>query len=207
MIPSSPHRRPPLFRAALFLALLPAFVLAWAMAARAVTPADFDITLLPPGMPVAEAREILAWHGLRPAGETVCCEVFEATIFDRIFARQRVVLQRDYDRVAGTGLVVDFEFVEEPGEYRAQYEDLFGELITRYGLPGFHLERGIFSPDIAADIGTGRFLRLSEWRTPDGHYLRFGIPDRVDGLLRLELRLTADRLPAAGAAWSIEEVR
>lgn len=63
---------------------------------------------------------------------------------------------------------------------------------------------GKLGPGLAADIAQGRFRRMLEWRTESGR-LRFGIPQRLDGLVRMELRHGADL--STGERWGLDELR
>lgn len=49
------------------------------------------------------------------------------------------------------------------------------------------------------DVQTDQFIRLSEWRMPDG-VIRFGIPRRLDRIVRSFPDATQTR-------WSFEELR
>ena len=68
------------------------------------------------------------------------------------------------------------------------------------------LERGDFGPGLATALVEGRFLRASEWHLPGG-LLRFGIPRRRDGEVRLEARIARTLPSARSGYWSLDALR
>ncbi|MDZ7736599.1 MAG: hypothetical protein U5P41_11220 [Gammaproteobacteria bacterium] len=60
-------------------------------------------------------------------------------------------------------------------------------LIEQYGAPEIQIEEGEFGPNLSTRLTTDQFLRVYEW-TVAGEPLRFGIPSRTDGLVRMEIR-------------------
>ena len=91
-------------------------------------------------------------------------------------------------------------------ELRATLERIGALLVTRYGTPTDFYETGSIDAPIAAGVESGSFIRLMEWARPEG-VLRFGIPRRVDGQIRMELQFARELPPFRETSWSLESVR
>ena len=79
-------------------------------------------------------------------------------------------------------------------------------LIDRYGPADYRVEEGEFGPNLLADLYSGKFRRIIEWSTKAGR-LRFGIPNRTDGQVRMEI-IHAHRFPPQTESnWGIETLR
>src|SRR5207247_2183194 len=79
-------------------------------------------------------------------------------------------------------------------------------LLDRYGRPSAFLEEGDPGSDVAAAVNGGGFIRISEWSRADG-VLRFGIPRRLDGQVRIEIQFAQDFPSLRDTLWSIQEVK
>ena len=79
-------------------------------------------------------------------------------------------------------------------------------LLRRYGPPDIQIEEGDFALGLATALRTGRFLRVYQWPTSAG-VLRFGIPSRPDGIVRIEIRHACDLPPPESADLSLFELR
>jgi hypothetical protein len=79
-------------------------------------------------------------------------------------------------------------------------------LMDRYGRPSNVFERGEAVPNAIDAIRNGTFISITEWSRPGGT-LRFGMPRRVDGQVRMELQFGLQFPPIADPFWSIEQVR
>jgi len=60
------------------------------------------------------------------------------------------------------------------------------ELINKYGNPDSTYESGDFSGSTFRKVNSGDLVRVMEWQTSQG-VMRFGIPKRFDGKVRMEL--------------------
>jgi len=86
------------------------------------------------------------------------------------------------------------------------YEKIRSTLMDTYGRPSDFFERGTVTPRMLDDIRTGTFIRIMEWKRPQGT-IRFGIPRRLDGKVRMELQFAEGFPPYGETLWSLEEVR
>ena len=173
-------------------------------------PVQVDPSLLArltPGVSVDDATQMLDRAGIRGPAKLLSSLVYETRLFKEIGQRQRLVLVYDKKRVVQKiGLVIDFDDVGDVDTV----EQLFGKVRTvlfkTYGRPAAFFEEGDFGLTFPIDVNTNRFLRLYEWMTPSGT-LRFGIPRRLDGQIRMEIH-HAKRFPGVrNTLWSITEVR
>jgi hypothetical protein len=86
------------------------------------------------------------------------------------------------------------------------FERVRQALIRRYGAPSSVFNRGDFRPSLADDVNTDQFIRLSEWRTPEG-IIRFGIPRRLDRIVRMEVQIARSFPDPTQTRWSFEDLR
>ena len=124
-----------------------------------------------------------------------------------IFQRQRLVLGNFAGDVDLAAVVIGFADIGAADSVEQTFERVRRALVDRYGTPARMLEEGAFGPDLVADLNARRFVRVMEWDTPRG-VLRFGIPRRLDGQLRMEIQHRA-AFPGGlqDARWSLEAVR
>ena len=66
--------------------------------------------------------------------------------------------------------------------------------------------RAIEFNELVRDINTKTLIRVMEWDTPTG-IIRFGIPRRCDGQVRMEIQQRQSFPPPSETLWSIEAVR
>jgi hypothetical protein len=52
----------------------------------------------------------------------------------------------------------------------------------------------------------GRFIWIMEWSRADG-IIRYGIPRRLDGQIRMEVQFAGSFPPESDTLWSIERVK
>lgn len=86
------------------------------------------------------------------------------------------------------------------------FERVRQALIRRYGAPASIFNRGDFRPTLVEGIQNDQFIRLSEWRTPEG-VIRFGIPRRLDRLVRMEVQIARSFPDLTQTRWSFEDLR
>ncbi|MEQ8230264.1 MAG: hypothetical protein RLW61_08810 [Gammaproteobacteria bacterium] len=168
---------------------------------------SIDVAAIAPGADLARTRAELG--GLGAAGATTIGDyaVYEHQVLPQIFQRQRLVLGTFAGDVEVAALVIGIADAGAVDSVEQTFERVRRALIDRYGPPARLLEEGAFGPNLVADLDARRFLRVMEWDTESG-VLRFGIPRRLDGQVRMELQ---HRARFAGGLqdtrWSLEEVR
>lgn len=79
-------------------------------------------------------------------------------------------------------------------------------LIRRYGAPASVFNRGDFRATLVDNAQTDQFIRLTEWRTAEGT-IRFGMPRRLDRIVRMEVQLARSFPDATQTRWSFDELR
>ncbi len=163
------------------------------------------ITAIAPGSTLDAAREAVRRAGLGAPRRIGPLWIYEGRLLEAVELRQRFVLRSEDDRVRDTALVIDFRSLGDVDSVEQRFERVREALLRRFGPPDADYSRGEFSPALAADIRARRLIRVMEWRLPGG-VLRFGIPRRLDGRVRMEARYaTAFRTPYDGD-WSISEL-
>lgn len=131
--------------------------------------------------------------------------VYETPLLPDIHPRQRLVLERQGNAVEKAWLVID---LADTGAFTSPaklYNEIRSRLIKQLGQPNAIIETGEFSDTLASDLASARFARLMEWSTPDG-VVRLGIPERLDGRVRIEL-VQAERLgPTQERRWGLNTI-
>ncbi len=159
-----------------------------------------------PGLPLAETRKRLTQIGIVGGVAQTDLDVYETPVLRRIDQRQRLVVIHDDETVLASALIIELDdagAIETAGQ---RFERVREELIKRYGPPVRGLERGQFGATLLRDVNTDQLIRIVEWDLPHG-VLRFGIPRRYDGQVRMELQHRQSFPPPAETHWSIEAVR
>ncbi len=165
-----------------------------------------DPYALAPGLPRAAVMRALATAGISGASRQGAYLVYEYPLFNRILKRQRLGLRFMAGSLADSVLIIDFDDVGDRDSVKQTYERVRQELLRRYGPATRTYEQGRFTAGFVDDVNRQRLIRLVEWETPSG-ILRFGIPRRLDGQVRMEIR-HARRLPRPGETlWSVEAIR
>lgn len=166
-----------------------------------------DVAAILPGADYARTRAELGALGVAGATEVGDLEVYEFQVLPAIFQRQRLVLGNLAGDVDLAAVVIGFADIGAADSVEQTFERVRRVLVDRYGSPARMLEEGSFGPDLVNDLNARRFVRVMEWDTPRG-VLRFGIPRRLDGQLRMEIQHRA-AFPGGlqDARWSLEEVR
>lgn len=104
-----------------------------------------------------------------------------------------------------TAVIIDLNQVGELDNAYQLYERIRTRLNREFGAATTQ-EVGAFSPSLAQDLRDGKFIRISDWKTPAG-VLRLGIPRRLDGIVRIEAQ-HAQSFPMSGyVSWSVEEIQ
>jgi len=177
-----------------------------AMAGTAPAPREPDISRLVPGTGMDAAMKVLEEAGIRGPVEQGDMLIFETRYFGEIEQRQRLVLVREGGRLRKAAIIVDFQESGVPDGFMQTFERIRNLLIDRYGRPTNFYNKGEISPNLAGDINSGAFIRITEWSLPGGT-LRFGIPRRLDGKIRMEVQFAREFPPVTYTLWSLEEVR
>jgi len=170
-------------------------------AAAAATVSPFSI-----GQPLQKAVDGLAAQGITGGLMQPGLVVYEARLLNEIDQRQRLALLHDEKVVTKTALIIDFDDVGNQSTVSQTFERVRSILLKRFGSPVDTFEQGQFSPNFVRDVNSGKFVRIIEWRTENGA-VRFGIPQRLDRQIRMELQY-APKFPSRNETfWSVEEVR
>lgn len=166
-----------------------------------------DLRELTPGMPLASLERRFDSLGLkaaiRPAPNLV---VYDTRLLEEIDQRQRLAIQTVAAVIERAGLVIDFDDVGSVDSVARTFERVRQALIRRYGTPASVFDRGEFRPALADDVQTDQFIRLSEWRTPEG-VIRFGIPRRLDRIVRMEVQVARSFSAPTQTRWSFDDLR
>ncbi|MCB2101529.1 MAG: hypothetical protein KDE22_11700 [Rhodobacterales bacterium] len=172
-----------------------------------LSPADAaDLRNLVPGDPLADVQAALASAGIRGGSPQAGVMVYETPLLDGIDNRQRLALRHADGRLAEAVLVIDFRDTTVPANTMREFADVRDQLLKIYGPPTNVVEDGAFDANLKANLRNGTFVRLWEWRTRSG-LLRFGIPRRLDGDVRMELVHARALPPTTNLNWSLEQVR
>ena len=140
--------------------------------------------------------------GLNQAGY----RVYEYPLFRDVFRRQRLALQFDQGLLARSALIIDFDDVGDRNSVLQTFEQVRQMLIRDLGNPSRTYEEGEFSASLAQDLNAQRLTRIVEWSVPGG-VIRFGIPRRLDGQVRMEIQHATRFTQSGETLWSIEGVR
>ena len=176
---------------------------AGAAAQPAVERLALDISRLRPGMPVAEAERMLAGAGFGKPARQAGFLVWEGRFLRDIDQRQRLAVEVSGGQVRRVALVVAFDNVRDaPGSER-QFRRVREELLRVYGAPALFFDQGDFTASLPEDLAAGRFIRVMQWHVRGG-MLRFGIPRRTDGRVRMELQMARGFGGLKDTRWSME---
>lgn len=165
-----------------------------------------DILALTPGLNLSETIDLLSASGLGRPARFGTARVWEVRMLEETPQRQRLVLVGDSGRIDTSAVIVDFDGLGSGSLAERTFERVLDELIDRYGTPGRTFEDGVFADDFAAAVNAQRLVRVYEWETPQG-IIRFGVPRRIDGQVRMEIQYAAGFPPPGVTRWSIEAVR
>lgn len=158
------------------------------------------------GRPLADVTRQLQAQGIGGAQALPGALVFDARLLDELSQRQRLALVHGEGEVRKSVLIVDFDDPSNFQMVRQTYEQARALLVARFGRPVRSLDRGEFSANFAQDLMAGRLVRAEEWSTPAGP-IRFGIPQRLDRQVRMELHSGGSPINPDESYWGLEEVR
>ncbi|HPU30844.1 MAG TPA: hypothetical protein PLM71_11090 [Syntrophorhabdaceae bacterium] len=160
---------------------------------------------LAPNLPLQQVLSGLIEKGIKGGIEEGNNIIFETVWFPEITQRQRLVLTKKVNRLEKATLIIDLQQVGEHetlrelyGRIQAMLSRTFGSAVTR--------EKGVFGPNIAAELRNGNFIGTSDWSTPTG-ILRLGIPYRLDGIVRIEIQHAESFPLSTHVNWGLEEVK
>lgn len=165
-----------------------------------------DMLDLAPGIDMNAVRTRLASAGIVDPVERSGFEIYETQLLTDIEHRQRLGLFYSANVLDQSALVIEFDELGDIDSSAQIYDEVRKVLLDRYGPPVNRVEEGAFTSNLNDDLRTGRFKRILEWQTTSGT-LRFGIPYRTDGQIRMEV-IHARSFPAGeDNFWSIEQFR
>ncbi len=166
-----------------------------------------DLRELAPGRPLAGLEKRFESLGLRapirPAPNLVA---YDTRLLDEFDQRQRVAIQTLGGDIERSGVVIEFDDIGSVNTVAQTFERLRQALIRRYGAPSSVFNRGDFRPSLVDDVNADQFIRLSEWRTPEGT-IRFGIPRRLDRIVRMEVQIARSFPDPTQTRWSFDDLR
>jgi len=158
-----------------------------------------DITSLKPGMKTEQAVELLKAKGIvNPVRDDVYL-TYETRVLEEIEHRQRLVLIQDNQILKKAVVIIDFGAMDRPEDMLQTYQLVQSILLEKYGNPTSFTSRGELSQNFFQDVRDGKFVRANDWDSPGGK-LRFCIPKRLDGLVRLSIEF-ADSFPPPADMW------
>jgi hypothetical protein len=129
--------------------------------------------------------------------------IYETPVFERVFDRQRLVLNLPDGVLESVFVIISSAFADEAEK---TFTDVFRQLLAAYGRPARSRERGRFTRNVATDLRTGAFRREHEWRVPGGD-LRLGIPKRIDRQVRVEVHFARRLALTTQSDWSVDVIR
>lgn len=145
-----------------------------------------DLLMLPPGSSAEQTRESLNSHNFRQAQQQGNYRAYPYPVFYDVVQSQTLVTELSGGQLQASGVVFQFDNRGDLNNIAQTYASTLRQLIRNYGSPSRNFETGDFSGNIATQLANGSFKRIVEWDMPKG-VLRFGIPRRLDGVLRMEL--------------------
>lgn len=167
---------------------------------------SIDVYNIAPEISLSNTIKRLTELGLSKGYRQGYSRVWDYRILPKIQNRQRFALYADNDNVQYSALIIDFDNLGNVNSIEQTFEKVRKSLIDRYGSPTNFYEEGEFSSQFISDVNGQRFIRVLEWQTQYG-IVRFGIPRRLDGQVRMEIQHRQRFLPPKNTLWSIEDVR
>jgi hypothetical protein len=165
-----------------------------------------DPAELAPGLELQSTRRRLGMLGAGQPTEQTDVDVYEYAVFSEFTQRQRLALVHDGKVVLASAAIIEFGNLGSVESDRQLFERVKRELVDRYGSPSRGLEEGAFDGNLVRDVNSKKLVRVLEWDTPNG-VVRFGIPRRFDGRVRMEVQQRASFPAPRETRWSIEAVR
>jgi hypothetical protein len=171
-----------------------------------VPAARLVITELALGQDLAAARQKLAASGIKVFAKEPGLNIYETRLLEEIDQRQRVVLQHKHNKLERAALIIEFDDVGNLDDTQTTFEKVRDALVRIYGNPDRFFEKGEFSTNLAEDIQDGTFIRSMDWKLEKG-WLRFGIPRRLDGKIRMEIQFARRFSRARNSLWGLNELQ
>lgn len=165
-----------------------------------------DITNIKPGMSEADVRKIVAAAEFGKPVDQAGYLVWFARIMRDIDQRQRLAVDVVDGTVSRVALVIDFNDVGNAADVQQIFERVRQQVLEQYGQPDTFFDQGNFGPNLGVDLAASHFIRVMEWKRKSGT-LRFGIPRRLDGKVRMELQFARSFPPLNHTLWSIGAVQ
>ncbi len=162
-----------------------------------------DLSEISPGVGIETIKEVLARSNITGAYEQTGLVTYEVTLLDEIVQRQRLALVHEDGVLQKAALIIEFD---DTDEIMRTFERVRKELMDRYGNPTKFFDEGDASAELVADINSSRFIRIVEWSRPGG-IIRYGMPRRLDGRIRMEVQFADSFPPKSDTLWSIERVK
>jgi hypothetical protein len=159
-----------------------------------------------PGAKMDEAEKQLIAKGIVNPVRQENFLLYETRVFDEIDLRQRLVLIQKNNALNRSAVIIDFAYLEQPDDIMQTFQRILSILLDRYGNPSSFYEKGETGGRLLSDIRNGRFIRLTEWSRPGG-VIRFGMPRRLDGQVRMEIQFAESFPPLSETLWSLEEIK
>jgi hypothetical protein len=177
-----------------------------AAATEGVQSATLELAQLGPGAPASFVTQQLNLAKVNAGTEQAGLTVYESSVFPEVFRRQRLVLEYTADVLRRSAVIIDFDDVGNRDSNAQVYERIRQALIRELGNPTRTFEEGEFSDRLIDDVNDESFFRITEWTTNQGT-VRFGIPRRLDGAVRMEIQHAIGFGSPRNTLWSIEEIR
>lgn len=164
------------------------------------------LLMLRPGSRFDTIKKVIADQGMGDPIVMGKAEIYETVILQTIEQRQRLALQHKGGRLTKSSLIIDFEDSGRPESMMQTFEKVRKLLLDTYGNPVQSIEEGVFDKDFMNSVNKERLIRIMEWDTGEG-IIRFGIPRRLDGTVRMEIQYANQFQSYRDTLWSLEEVR
>ncbi|MFA5757096.1 MAG: hypothetical protein WC883_08185 [Smithellaceae bacterium] len=157
---------------------------------------NVDIAALIPGMKIEKAVELLKAKGIvNPVRDDVYL-TYETRVLEEIEQRQRLVLIQENKILKKALVIIDFGAIDRPEDMLQTYQLVQSILLDKYGNPTSVTSRGELTQTFFQDVRDGKFVRSNDWERPGGK-LRFCIPKRLDGMVRLSIEFAVSFPPPA----------
>lgn len=161
--------------------------------------------MLFPGVALVTARARLEAAGITGSTQLGQYRVYPFRVLEEIDRHQRVVLETRGDQVFSSALLVSLDEVGDRTSFAQTFERVRKAFLDAYGAPLSNVEEGPWVDDLAGALAAGSFIRITEWSRPEG-VIRLGIPRRLDGRVRIEIRFARGFPPPSILLWSLDAV-
>jgi len=176
-------------------------------AAAPAAPARAGVLELAPGVPADVALAVLLDAGAGTPSAQDEWQVWEFALLERVLRRQRLGLELAGGELRRMVLVIDFDDSGDTHSVRQSFESVRKALIETLGAPTRSFSEGDFGPAFAAEVNAQRFINVTEWDTREGTTIRFGVPRRLDGQVRMEVQHARRFASPRDTLWSADAIR